>query len=120
MNETEGAGADMAPVAGPRPPGPGLPYLSSEMGGLGAGGMGVGWAALENETGVEYRWKGCAFRTPESATLPSIFITFLCFITFCDPLIFIAFQGAAAAAAGRGSPPPPGAGVVGVSSEICK
>ena len=50
---------------------------------------------------------GCAFRMLKCATLLSIFVNFL-LIAFCDPLIFIAFQGAAAAAAGRGSPPPPG------------
>ena len=88
------------------------------MGGLGAGGRGGGWAALENETGVENRLKGCAFRMLKCATLQSIFINFLLLIAFCDPLIFIAFQGAAAAAAGRGSPPPPGAGVVVSLGEI--
>ena len=58
------------------------------------------------------------FRTPESATLPSIFITFLCFITFCDPLIFIAFQGGGGSCRRQGKSAAPGAGVVGSLGEI--
>ena len=70
---SSGPGLGGSRGSSPAPPGPLLRYLSSEMGGLGPGGMGVGGLAR----------CGDPFHR-------SIFITFACLIAFRDPLIFIA------------------------------
>ena len=76
INETERAGAGWYQLPSPGPPGPVLRFVSSEMGGLGPGGLGAWGVGASARCGDPFH--------------RSIFITFACLIAFHDPLFFIA------------------------------